>query len=301
MPENMRHGCRGKDVWMRRGSSKAFTLIELLVVISIIALLLSILMPGLQKAKESAKTLICKTHLKQLGVGLVTYSIDYDNKSLVTSWRKPDGNWDEHLWFLTIAPYMGEDSYYDDPESAMEGGMAVLYCPASKGVDESRVPASGHGAIGTSKNRWRFHNPKFPGEGNYAINFWVGGMDLDMTEDYGWIKSAQQTLSLRDGNSRGDAPAIADAVWMEAIPMDPSQSAGTTKQSLPPYEDDPEYKGGDSDDLGMRRYMIDRHNKAINMVYVDGHAEKVKLEDLWMQRWNKGFNTQKVDVEIARD
>ena len=80
--------------------------------------------------------------------------------------------------------------------------------------------------------------------------------------------------------------------------MDPSQSAGTTKQALPPYEDDPEYKGGDSDDLGMRRYMIDRHNKAINMVYVDGHAEKVKLEDLWMQRWNKGFNIQKV---LTRD
>ena len=47
--------------------------------------------------------------------------------------------------------------------------------------------------------------------------------------------------------------------------------------------------------------MIDRHGMATNIVYVDGHAEKVKLEDLWMQRWNKGFNTQKVDVEIARD
>jgi prepilin-type processing-associated H-X9-DG protein len=42
--------------------------------------------------------------------------------------------------------------------------------------------------------------------------------------------------------------------------------------------------------------MIDRHGMATNIVYVDGHAEKVKLKDLWMQRWNKGFNTQKVEL-----
>ena len=77
--------------------------------------------------------------------------------------------------------------------------------------------------------------------------------------------------------------------------MDPSQSAGTTKQDLPSYEDDPDYMGN-GDDLGMRRYMIDRHGMATNIVYVDGHAEKVKLKDLWMQRWNKGFNTQKVEL-----
>ena len=288
---------------MRKNALKGFTLIELLVVISIIALLLSILMPGLQKAKESAKTMMCKTHLRQLAVGLVTYSIDNDNKSLVTSAKKPDGTWDTHLWFSSIAPYMGEDSYYDDPESAMDGGMAVLYCPASKGVDESRAIGGGPkpGATGSSKNRWRYHN--MPAEGNYAINFWVAGMDFDMATSFNYVKPKQLTLSLRDGNARGDAPAIADATWMEAIPMDPMQSAGTMKQGLPPYDDDPEYiyPNPPNDDMGMRRYMINRHNMAINMVYVDGHAEKVKLEDLWMQRWNKGFRTQKVDVEIARE
>lgn len=52
---------------------KGFTLIELLVVISIIALLLSILMPSLTKAKEQAMILVCKSNFKQIGAGIHTY------------------------------------------------------------------------------------------------------------------------------------------------------------------------------------------------------------------------------------
>ena len=59
---------------------RAFTLIELLVVISIIALLLSILMPGLKRAKDLAKRTICATRLRQVGTAMVNYSLDYDDK-----------------------------------------------------------------------------------------------------------------------------------------------------------------------------------------------------------------------------
>jgi prepilin-type N-terminal cleavage/methylation domain-containing protein/prepilin-type processing-associated H-X9-DG protein len=48
--------------------SKAFTLVELLVVISIIALLLSMLMPALNKARQSAKSVVCKNNLRQLSI-----------------------------------------------------------------------------------------------------------------------------------------------------------------------------------------------------------------------------------------
>jgi prepilin-type N-terminal cleavage/methylation domain-containing protein/prepilin-type processing-associated H-X9-DG protein len=53
---------------------KGFTLIELLVVIAIIALLLSILMPALSTAKEHAKRLVCGTHMKSIGVAIMTYA-----------------------------------------------------------------------------------------------------------------------------------------------------------------------------------------------------------------------------------
>jgi len=53
---------------------KAFTLVELLVVISIIALLLAIMMPAMQKARAQAKSVVCLTMIKQIGLALGTYA-----------------------------------------------------------------------------------------------------------------------------------------------------------------------------------------------------------------------------------
>ena len=63
-------------------NKKAFTLIELLVVIAIIALLMSILMPALGMAKETARRVICASNLKSIGIGLQLYSQDHDGKMI---------------------------------------------------------------------------------------------------------------------------------------------------------------------------------------------------------------------------
>ncbi len=63
-----------------RKSKNGFTLIELLVVISIIALLVSILMPALSVAREQAKRTVCMTNLKSIGQGIMIYSNQYEGQ-----------------------------------------------------------------------------------------------------------------------------------------------------------------------------------------------------------------------------
>ena len=71
-----------------RVQRKGFTLIELLVVIAIIALLISILLPSLSRARELSKRLVCASNIKGIGTSAKIYANDYNEKWMVPPFKQ---------------------------------------------------------------------------------------------------------------------------------------------------------------------------------------------------------------------
>jgi prepilin-type N-terminal cleavage/methylation domain-containing protein len=109
---------------MKRNINRnGFNLVELLVVISIIALLLSILMPALGKVRSTAKRLLCGYNLKQIDVVIRLYTDDNNNMYPCAADPLPEGYW---LWMgrgwrSFVNPYLDNSIDANNP--------SVLFCP----------------------------------------------------------------------------------------------------------------------------------------------------------------------------
>ena len=82
---------KNTSVSIRHTARSAFTLIELLVVVSIIALLVSILLPSLSKAKDSARAAVCLSNFHQIGLGLAAYTTESEFLPPYTNGYASDG------------------------------------------------------------------------------------------------------------------------------------------------------------------------------------------------------------------
>jgi len=92
----------------QRRSKWGFTLIELLVVIAIIAILAAILFPVFARARENARRASCQSNLKQIGLGIIQYAQDYDEKYPYADWWGPfpPGQLKPIGWANRVQPYL---------------------------------------------------------------------------------------------------------------------------------------------------------------------------------------------------
>ena len=162
------------------GSSarRAFTLVELLVVIAIIGILVALLLPAVQSAREAARRMQCGNNLKQLGLALHNYHLSFNRFPLGAS-HPTDTNWgtinnDHHGSFIVgLLPFFEQQVMYDACDfktdtaynSALPGGqklheiwLSVLLCPSDEKKFLDGNPLYHNQPNSTKGQKWAISN-----------------------------------------------------------------------------------------------------------------------------------------------
>jgi prepilin-type N-terminal cleavage/methylation domain-containing protein/prepilin-type processing-associated H-X9-DG protein len=241
---------------------KGFTLIELLLVISIIALLMALLMPTLQRVKRQAKAVACQSNLRQWGLCFKMYTDDHNGRF---SSHHPD----VFYWYRELRPY------YSDSND-------LLFCPmAAKYIDNPNWDGSKFTAWGwpTSESDLDgpdlfsiFSQPLTSSDffGSYGINEFI------IDRNY-WQYAEGRYWGGIFVKGTNNIPVCLDC---------PSMFVRVGHVDVPPaYDDVPVSKSG------MSVQCINRHNGGINSLFMDWSVRKVGLKELWTLKWHRNFDT----------
>jgi prepilin-type processing-associated H-X9-DG protein/prepilin-type N-terminal cleavage/methylation domain-containing protein len=265
-----------------RTRSTAFTLIELLVVIAIIALLAAILFPVFSRARENARRSSCQSNLKQLALGIIQYTQDYDEKYPAQFMTVPAGVSTNNIyWGQTIMPYVKSTQIYECPSFKNDyGGDPDFY-----GV-QSTLPSSGGHELGLLTSYGI----------NAALSKWTSGIGwraLSVAQVNNTAELAMLTDSSRAyeaGVSLGHNPNAAVASGSSSC----VSSGGTTYNSgCPGSRGYNQVFGSGADYQTVQGYSSAwntgaapvgpavRHLGTCNVAFADGHVKAMKFDELY--------------------
>lgn len=196
-----------------RSRLRAFTLVELLVVIAIIAVLVGLLLPAVQGAREASRRLQCANHLKQLGLALLEFE---GNRGVLPpcgdagiAQDKANPNFDIYnpfggkqlSWVVFILPYIEQDALYDQfdvdrpltqqARNPQATDIAAMRCPS--GQAEGRIYRVAAPGVGISY--------KSVAKGNYAAYVSPFHVDLQYIYPGALVGRPQPAASIEDGLS----------------------------------------------------------------------------------------------------
>lgn len=265
---------------------KAFTLVELLVVISIIALLLSILMPSLGRARQQAQTVVCQSNLRQWSYFFSLYTND-NNNYFHTAWGDLDstsiieGN---TTWPGVLQPYYWPEKSSQRVTSNIYHGPKITQCPATKKYlyDERGNPTRAEQPFvnwGPYCKPIRTGNIMDGAAGSYGINAFICN-PIRKSELLYWPVSAKDHWRKTDVRGANNIPLFLDCLWYMGFPDH--------------TDNPPEYHGQVRTNPGvneMSLYTLDRHNGGTNGVFLDFSVRKIGLKELWKLKWHRSYDT----------
>lgn len=247
------------------GTRTAFTLIELLVVIAIIALLAALLLPALAVAKSSAKSVACKSNLRQIALALTIYEADHE---LYPGFMDGDGMGHRGFWADRLQPY--SRSLWVD---------ALYRCPGYQGETALRIPWGRW-----AKTQWRIGSYGYNGYGTFGTPGAWDDMQLGLgTGSYDDPVSTKYLVGRFQVKAPNQMIALGDATMLSAWMGLPE----TTKPfglGLIQYD----WGLSSAHDTQLDRAIRLRHPRAaLNLAFVDGHIEAITAADLFTSKTNK--------------